>query len=138
MRRLAFAALFALAACGGSTSPSSRTSFKSLDPGEQLVFENDAVLEVESTVSSFVSFDPYSGFGFARVSSRAASLATLLPGEVKQRPRFQNLGDCQPTLSGDASDADSDGIFANVTSTFDCDTTFTGGSISETGTVTLS
>jgi len=132
----AAAAVLSLAGCGGSTSPS-QTGFKSFNSGEQLVFEDDAVGEVESIVVSFAGFNPYSPVGFARVAPRRASaLIRILPGEINQRPRFQTTG-CQPTVSGDTTDADGDGIPVSATSTFDCDTTFTGGSQSETGTVSF-
>jgi hypothetical protein len=128
--------VFSLAGCGSSTSPSS-TSFKSLNTGEQVAFESDAVLEVESNISAFANFDPYSGFGFVRVAPRrGAGLARIVTGKVAQRPRFEYVS-CQPAISGDTTDADDDAIPGNLTKTFGCDTTFTGGSQSESGTVSF-
>jgi hypothetical protein len=132
----AAAAVFSLAGCGSSTSPA-QTSFTSLNTGEQASFEADAVMEVEANIFSFTSSDPYRGFGFARVARRRASgLTQILAGKVTQRPRFQTVG-CQPTISGDTTDADGDGIPDNATSTFGCDTTFTGGSQSQSGTMSF-
>lgn len=127
------AAVFSLAGCGGSTAPK-QTAFKSLNSEQQAAVENEAVIEVEANVSSFASFDPYQGLGFARVvPRRAAGLAGVVAGKIAQRPRFQSGGGCNPTVTGDATDADADGIPANATATFACDLSSNGDSASETG-----
>lgn len=129
------AAVFSLVGCGSSTSPS-QTPFKSLSAGEQSAVENEAVVEVESNISSFVSFDPYGGFGFGRVAPRrAAGLADMVAGKVAPRPRFQSSGGCSPTVTGDNTDADADGIPTNATATFACDLSSGGDSATETGTL---
>ena len=130
----AAAAALSLAGCGGSTSPS-QTNFKSLTAGQQAAFENDATTEVESNISAFASFDPYGGFGFARVAPRrGAGLAQIIASKAV-RPRFQTSSSCQPAISGNTNDEDSDGIPDNATATFNCTDTSTGVSVTESGTL---
>lgn len=127
------AAVFSLAGCGSSTSPA-QTNFKSLSADEQASFENDAVTEVEANVSSFANFDPYGGFGFARVvPRRGAGLAQILAAKAK--PRFQTSGSCQPTVTGNVSDEDADNIPDNATATFNCNSTNGGVTLTESGTL---
>jgi hypothetical protein len=129
-------AVLLLAGCGSSTSPA-QTNFKSLSTDEQAAFENDAVVEVQSNISSFVTFDPYSGFGFARVvPRRGAGLAQIVAAK-NPRPRFQTSGGCSPTVSGDVTDADGDNIPTNATATFNCTDTVSGGTITESGTLSF-
>lgn len=130
------AATLYLVGCGGSTTPQ-QTSFKSLSAGEQAAFEGDAVTEVETNISSFVSFDPYGGFGFAHVvPRRGAALAQIIAGKA-ERPRFQTSGNCNPTLSGDTTDTDGDGIPNNATATFSCNGSSNGVTATESGTLSF-
>ena len=131
------AAVFSLAGCGSSTSPA-QTSFKSLSSTQQTEVENEAVVEVEANISSFANFDPTSGFLFGRVAPRrVAGAAQIVAGKISQRPRFQSSGGCNPTISGDDTDPDADGIPNNATGTFTCDLSTGGDSSSETGTASF-
>ncbi|HZS62135.1 MAG TPA: hypothetical protein VFA43_22890 [Gemmatimonadaceae bacterium] len=130
-------AVFSLVGCGGSTSPS-QTNFKSLNAGQQAEFENEAVVEVESNISSFVNFDPYGGFGFARVAPRrGGALAQILAAKAAKRPRFQSSGSCDPTVSGTTTDEDSDNIPDNATATFNCNSSQSGTTVTESGTLSF-
>lgn len=131
------AAVLSLAGCGGSstTNPNggSSDSFKSLPPAEQTEFETVAVDEITADVESFTTLSPYAGLFVQRAVPARFTGALRMARSKANAPRFQGT-DCV-TVSGDPSDPDNDGVPNADTTTFNCSSTSSGETFTETGTL---
>jgi hypothetical protein len=127
------AAVLSLAGCGGSssTNPSSSDSFKNLPAAEQQTFETAAVDEITADISSFTSLSPLSGLFFEKVAPNRLNGALRMARVKAKAPRFQNT-DCAAE-SGDLTDPDNDGVVNADTTTFNCNETSSGETITESG-----
>jgi hypothetical protein len=128
---LGTAAALSLAGCGSSTSPKSQTGFKSLPATEQQVFEHSTVTEVEASIESLTSPNPYAGLGFDRVAGKRFTGGFQLM-HLEGAPRFQGTSVCS-SVRGNMVDEDSDGVVDTVITTLICHSTSGGSTFDITG-----
>ncbi|HTS87356.1 MAG TPA: hypothetical protein VMG41_02605 [Gemmatimonadales bacterium] len=128
MSAVGLAGVLALGACGGSSSgPKSNTTITQSEAAAIGSAASDQVAGLTASLTSFSVPDPTGGVFTSSVPTRfrtasrlIMSMATLVPASRRAAliKLLGSTGACDPTITGDTTDADGNGIPANVTFTF--------------------
>lgn len=116
------AGMLALGACGGDSSPGSTT----ISQQQAAVVGAEAASQVSDIAAGVTGFSFTGGslgsgfFSRAALRGRMSTLDRVIP--ARYRPQLAALrggnGQCDPTVAGDSTDSDGDGIENNATYTF--------------------
>lgn len=117
------AGMLALGACGGDSGPAGNTTISQQQAGVVGTEAANQISDIAAGVAGFSFTGGSLGSGFfsrAAMSGRMSMLDRVIP--PRYRPQLAMLrgggGQCDPTVVGDSTDSDGDGIENNATFTF--------------------
>ena len=140
------AGMLALGACGGDSGPAGNTTISQPQAAVVGAEATNQVADIASGIAGFSFTGGSLGNGFfsrAAMRGRMSTLDRVIP--PRYRPQLAMLrggsGQCDPTVVGDSTDSDGDGIENNVTYTFTPSNCFyqdtAGGGFAVTGSVSI-